>query len=234
MAGRITRKELKTDKFALEVEQTFDFVTEHRRELILYGSIAVAAILIGVAVFFYMRHEQTVREQALGEAILMQEALVGPPNPGALMTFPTDEAKHTAVTKAFSEIAVKWPGSAEGTVAKYYLGAIAADRGNIAEAQKMFQEAADGGNKYAALAKFSLAQVYFAEKRPADGEKILRDLMAHPSDLVSTDQATIALAKAIAPTRPAEARKLLEPLRTKAGAVSQDAITAVSELPGQP
>jgi predicted negative regulator of RcsB-dependent stress response len=235
VAGRITRKELKTDKFALEVEQTFDFVTEHRRELVLYGSITVGVIAIAAAVFFYTRHEHVVREQALAQAIQIQEAPVGPPNPGALISFPTDDAKHAAATKVFSELASKWSGSSEATVATYYLGAIAADRGNLADAQKFFQQAAGGGDKkYESLARFSLAQVYFAEGRPADGEKILRDLMAHPTVLVSKEQATIALAKAIAPTRPAEARKLLEPLRTKAGAVSQVAINAVSDLPSQP
>jgi predicted Zn-dependent protease len=119
-------------------------------------------------------------------------------------------------------------------VAQYYLGAIAADQGKMGDAEKLFREAADRGDKkYAPLARFSLAQVYFAEGRPADGEKLLRDLMANPSVFVSKEQATIALAKAIAPAKPAEARKLLEPLRTMAGPVSQDAINAVSELPEQ-
>lgn len=73
----------------------------------------------------------------------------------------------------------------------------------------------------------------FAEGRAADAEKILRDLMAHPTVFVSKDQAIVALARGIAPTRPDEARKLLEPLRTQNGVVSQVAITAVGELQGQ-
>ena len=61
MAGRITRKELKTDKFALEVEHTVDFVAGHRRQLLLFGSIAVAVVLVAVSVFFFMRHQHTAR-----------------------------------------------------------------------------------------------------------------------------------------------------------------------------
>jgi hypothetical protein len=57
--------------------------------------------------------------------------------------------------------------------------------------------------------------------------------MAHPTVFVSKDQATIALAKGIAPTRLDEARKMLEPLRTQNGVVSQVAISAVGELQGQ-
>ena len=232
MAGRITRKELKSDKFALEVEQTVDFVTEHRRELVRYGSVAVAIIVVAVAGYFYARRQQTIREQALADAIQIQEAPVEPPNPSVLITFPTEDAKSAAATKAFSEIAARYSGSNEAAVAKYYLGAIAADQGKMADAEKLFKEAAQGGDKnYASLARLSLAQVYVEEGRTADGEKILRDLMDHPTVFVSKDQAIIALARSIAPTKPDEARKMLEPLRLKAGAVSEVAINAYSDLP---
>jgi predicted negative regulator of RcsB-dependent stress response len=231
VAGRITRKELKSDKFALEVGQTVDFVTEHRRELTLYGSIAAVVALVAVGIYFYMGHEHTVRENALGDAIQMQEAPVAPAASAPRLSFPTEDAKRAAVTKAFGEIAASYPGSSEGAVAKYYLGAIAADQGKLPDAEKLFQEAANAGDKnYGPLARFSLAQVYFAEGRTTDAEKILRDLIQHPAIFVSKEQATIALAKGIAATKPDEARKLLDPLRTETGAVSQAAVAALSEL----
>lgn len=231
MAGRITRKELKTDKFALEVEQTVDFVTEHRRELMIYGSIALAVVVVVLGAYFYMGHQHTVRQKALAEAIQMQEAPVGPPNPNALVSFPTEDAKRAAVIKAFSELAARYPGSDEAAIAKYYLGAVAADQGKMAEAEKWFNEAIAAADKnYASLARFSLAQVYLAEGRSADAQKILRDLMDHSTVFVSKEQATIALAKAIGPSKPDEARKLLEPLRTKSGGVSSVAVGALGEL----
>jgi hypothetical protein len=101
----------------------------------------------------------------------------------------------------------------------------------MADAEKLFQEAANAGDKnYGPLARYSLAEVYFAEGRPADAEKILRDLMQHPSIFVSKEQATIALARGIASTKPDEARKLLDPLRIASGAVGQAAVAALSEL----
>lgn len=234
MAGRITRKELKTDKFALEVEQTVDFVTEHRRELTIYGSIALAVIAIAVGAYFYMGHQHSVRQKALAEAIQMQEAPVGPANPNALVSFPTEDAKRAAVIKAFSELAARHPGSDEAAVAKYYLGAVAADQGKMAEADKWFNDAIGSADKnYASLARFSVAQVYLAEGRTAEAQKILRDLIDHPTVFVSKEQATIALAKAIAPSKPDEARKMLEPLRTKSGAVSSVAVGALGELQAQ-
>lgn len=238
MAARITRKQLKTDKFAVEVGYTVDYFAEHRKDIVRYGAIAVAIVLIGVAFYFYRKHEHAIREQALAGAIQVQEAPVVLPNsptqPPGPISFPSEDAKRKEATKVFTTIATKYSGSDEGLIAEYYLGAIAADSGKMGEAEKFFKEAANGGDKnYASLAKLSLAQIYFAGGRPAEGEKLLRGLMDHPTDLVTKEQATFALARGIAPTKPAEARKLLEPLRTDAGTVSQLAISALSELPGQ-
>jgi len=57
--------------------------------------------------------------------------------------------------------------------------------------------------------------------------------MDNPTVFVSKDQAAIVLARMLAPTKPAEARKLLDPLRAKPGPVSQTAIQAYAELPPQ-
>ena len=67
MAARLTRKEMKTDKFAMEVGQTVDYVAHHRRQLLIYGSIAVAVAAIGFGVYWYLGRQQTVRAQALAD-----------------------------------------------------------------------------------------------------------------------------------------------------------------------
>jgi hypothetical protein len=74
------------------------------------------------------------------------------------------------------------------------------------------------------LAKLSLAQIYFSDGRTAQGETALRELIAKPTVFVSKEQATIMLARFLGPTKPEEARKLLEPLITVPGGVSQVAV----------
>jgi hypothetical protein len=59
----------------------------------------------------------------------------------------------------------------------------------------------------------------------------MRDLIANPTVFVSADQATISLARFLAPRKPAEARKLLDPLRTRQGNVGQAALTLLAEIP---
>lgn len=229
--ARISRKELKTDKFALEVEHTVTFFEEHQQDLIRYGGIAivVAALIVGYNI--YSRHEHVAREAALSHAIDVQEAPVGGISGNGGLSFPNQEAKDKEAVKVFTDLKTKYSGKMEAEVAQYYLGSILADQGNLAQAEKSFLEAAQKGNaQYSSLAKLSLAQIYFSDGRDALGESTLRDLAAHPTVFVSSDQATLMLAKYLSIKKPAEARKLLEPLRTKPGSASQVALTILGEM----
>ena len=230
--ARITRKELKSDKFAFEVEHTVAFFEEHRKDAIRYGAIALAALLLILGYSMYARHRHTDREEALTQAITMQEAAIAPVSTNGGMVFPTQEAKDQAATKAFAEIRTKYSSSVEAEVAGYYLGSILADQGKLADAEKARSEVAQKGDaKYASLAKLSLSQMYFSDGRDDQGEKVLRDLMAHPTEFVSKEQATISLARSIMAKKPAEAGKLLEPLRSRNDAVGQIDLTLSGELP---
>jgi predicted negative regulator of RcsB-dependent stress response len=231
--ARITRKELKTDKFALEIGHTVDFFEEHRTEIVRYAAAALVAAAIVVLIFVYRDNQHTVRQEALAKAMAVQSATVGQGAPGAV-AYPTQDAKQKDEVKQFSELASKYSGTDEGYIAEYWLGCIAAGQGNLPEAEKRLSSVADsGGKKYASLAKLPLGQIYFAEGKNDLGEKTLRSLMDNPTVFVSKDQAAIVLAKMLAHTKPAEARKLLDPLRAKPGPVSQSAIQAYSELPPQ-
>ena len=234
--ARITRKELKTDKFALEVEQTVDFFEEHRNEVLRYGGIAVVVVLLIVGFFIYRSRQSGAREQALGTAILTQEAPVAAtPPPGAALSFPTQEEKDKAALKAFADVATRYSGSTEGLIAQNYLGSIAADQGRLADAEKQYKAVADSGNQdLASLAKLSLADIYLVQGKNKDSEALLRDLLAHPTTLVSKEQVSFKLARQIAKTNPAEARKLVDPLRTSSDStVSQEAISLSAELAQQ-
>jgi hypothetical protein len=64
----------------------------------------------------------------------------------------------------------------------------------------------------------------------AEAEKLLRGLIDKPSDFVSKDEATIALARLIAQSRPEEAKKLLDPYINGHDAVSRTAGMAMNEV----
>ena len=231
MSEHLTRKELRTDKFAVAVEHNVEYVAEHKKQLIQYGGIAVAVILAAVGTYAFLSHSKTVREEQLGEAISIQESQVTPgalPGSGA---YTTEEAKEAAARKAFTAVSNEHSSAKEGLIAEYYLGCIAADSGKLDEARKHFQTVADSSDKdYSSLANLSLAELNFMQNKAAEGEKILRNLIDHPTLLVSKDQAAIALARHLAKTNPAEARKMLEPLIKQTNAASQIAVGVMSEI----
>lgn len=161
-------------------------------------------------------------------------APVGPSQQPAAVVYLTQAEKEAAETKAYSEIASQYGSTKEGAIAEYSLAGIAAANGHNDEARKRYTQVADSGSKeYASLAKLALAQLDYADGKAADSEKILRDLMAHPTAVVSKEQATLMLVHQIAKTRPAEARSLVEPLLTETGEVGQMATAAKAEIPAK-
>jgi predicted negative regulator of RcsB-dependent stress response len=230
--ARITRKELKSDKFAQDVGLTVDFFEEHRDKFVRYGGIAAVLIVLIGGYMLYARHQHAARQEALYQALQAAEAPVGQAEQPGGLTFPTQQAKDQESVKRFTELAGKYSGSEEGEIAQYFLGSILADQGKLAEAEKDLLEAAQKGDaQYSSLAKLSLAQIYFEDGRSSQGEQTLRDLIAHPTVFVSSDQATIVLARQLSAKNPAEARKLLQPLLSKPGGVGQAASDANSSLP---
>jgi predicted negative regulator of RcsB-dependent stress response len=193
--------------------------------------VGVVVILLGY--FWYSGRQHSKRQEALARAIQAQEMPVGPVQPGsAQRSFPTQEVKDEVAIKAFSELQTTYSGSNEAQIANYYLGSIKADQGKLAEAEKLYLDVAErADDKYASLAKLALAQIYFADGRNDQGESVLRGLINKPTPFVSKEQATILLARAIAPRKPAEAKQLLDPLRTVPGAIGSAAISAYAELP---
>lgn len=220
------------DKFQVEVAHSVEFVSSHRADVVKYGSIALALVIV-VAGFFYWRnakHEE--RQVALHEAMRMQDAQIGPGETNdAFVFFPSEEKKTAEVKKAFGDIISKYPGSDEAIISRYYLATNAADKGDLAGAEKSFREVSESSEaNYASLAKLALAQIYESQGKIGEGEKLLRSLVDKPTEFVSKESATIALGRLISATKPDEARKLLEPLRGERSAVSRAALTALAEL----
>jgi predicted negative regulator of RcsB-dependent stress response len=229
---KFTRKGLKTDKFAVEVGHSVEYVSEHRRQVTRYGTIGVVVILVAVAAYGFLQYRRGEREDALKAALHVQDATVGPSPTEGMLSFPTQPEKDKALSKALTEVAAKYDGTGEGAVAHYYLGTYNADKGNLAEAEKHLKSVVDYGDKnYASFAKLSLATIYGSEGKQADGERLIRSVVDRPTVFVSKEQATIALAKYMAPYNPKEARKLLEPLRGERSVISKIALSTLAEIP---
>ena len=231
---KITRKELKHDRFAEEVQHSLEYVGDHRSQIKLYVGIGAAVAVLAFGIYMYMSGQHTQREAALKEALRVQGSAVGASQSEFVLTYPTADLRNKAIIDKFTEVANKYPGTDQGVTAKYYLGITLADLGKIDEAEKAFLEVENKGDKnYAPLGRFALAQIYESRGKFADAEKELRAIIDSPSILLSKEQATVALARVLARNNhPDDARKLLEPYRSSTrAAVSRAAIDALSNLP---
>ena len=230
---RLTRKELKQDKFAQEVGHTVEFLGEHRRQFVLYSAIALVVVVIAAGAFYFNKHQHDTRQRELTAALDLMSAPVGAgaEAPAGRTAFPTAEAKNKAVVKAFSDVAANAAGSDEGVIARYFVGALAANEARYDDAVKNLNEAAASGRtEYSSLAKLTLADVYTIQGKTAEAETLLRALIDKPTLMVPKDEATLSLARVLAPTKPDEARKLLDPLKSVPGAVGRAAATVLSDM----
>jgi tetratricopeptide (TPR) repeat protein len=228
---RLTRKELKTDKFAEGVGSGFDFLSHHRGQAVKWGLIGLAAVALVGGFWLYRTHAATQREDLLAKAMRVDDATIGAPQPPRL-TFNTPEEKEKARIAAFTDVAVKYPDSQEGAIAQLALAASQVDKGQIDEALKIFKTVSDTAPApYDSVAQSSMAQIYASQGKSAEAEKLLRQLVDKPSIFVSKEQATLDLALLVAKRNPAEARKLVEPLSASPRtAVSRAAVSAMGTI----
>ena len=232
---KLTRKELKSDKFALEVQHSVEYVSQHRQQMIRWAGPAAVVVLIAIGIFWYRGYQHNARQEALHATLLIQNSTVGPSQSEYVVSFPTADARKTAVVKAWRDFAAKYPGTEEGGIAEFFLGTNAADDGNLPEAAKRFKAAIDSSSApYASEAKLALAQVYGAQGKMNDGVQLIQSVIDHPTVMVSKDSAILALAELVKTSDPQRAKKLVDPLRTSTrGAVSKAAITLGSSLSQQ-
>lgn len=232
---RHLKKVVKNDEFKQQVWHSIDFVKDHRAEAQKYGGIALAVLVIAGGIYFYINHQGEVREEALAHALRVDQGTVGANTQAANLHFDTQEEKDKAREKAFREVATKYPGTQEAAISLMNLGQAAVDKGDLTEGEKDFKTVADSApSAYSSQAALALAQLYDIEGKTGEAEKLLDNLIKHPTVTVSKDEAELAMAKVKAKTDPAAARKLLEGLQsTQRTAISKAAVSELAEIMGR-
>lgn len=229
------KEKIKHDKFVEVVEQATVYAGSHQQQMLRYAGAALAVLVAVAGIYWFTQSRKESRQAALREVFAAREATVGPtPQNGALKAYPTQAEKDKAIQAAIAAVVSNYGGSEEANFAKYIQGSVAADQGKVADAKKIYAEVANVGGNSGSLAKFALASMQASDGNTAEAEKLFRELLANPTPVVSKEQATIALARAIGKQNPGEARKLLEPLRTARAQISRNAIAALGELPPVP
>ncbi len=207
------RHELKRDKFAETTTETMHWAMEHRSRLILYGSLLLAVVALGITYWAVRRSQEQQAGVALANAFETYSAYIvpagTPPQPGVI-TFNDAKARATAANKQFTQVADKY-STPSGKIARYMEGMTFSEMGDYLNAEKTLKDLADHNDgDLSSLAKFALASVYRQENRDNDAVAIYRDLSAHPTRSVGKSMADIELASLYEAKQPDKAKILLQ------------------------
>ena len=226
---------VKHDAFREKTLETVQYVSGHRSQILKYVAVVVAVLLLAGGTWLYRDNQHSLRMNALNDAFKIYNSQIveqGNPPPFANYWYRSAAEKTTAINKAFTGLTEKYGNSDEAMIAHYYLGLLAADAGKTDESEKHYKTVAENASRdYASLAKLSLAQLYKSTGKLEEGRKLIQSLIDSPTIFVTKESATIEMARLLQQSKPDEARKLLEPLRTSVRTgISQAAIGALGEM----
>lgn len=145
-------------------------------------AIAVAVVLIAViGVTLYQNRTASRAGQLLGEAMALQDARVGAPDaPGTPSTgpsFPNEREKTQAMLAKFKTVADQFPGTEEGTFARYREAGAQMALGNARDAAAAYEKVVTAGGEgiYGQMAKLGLAE---AQARSGEFDKAIETFKA--------------------------------------------------------
>jgi tetratricopeptide (TPR) repeat protein len=163
---RTERQHLKKNEFEVLAYQAIDLFTAKRREA---TTVAVVLAVIGLAAASYWGWHQHVEDNAhalLAEAMVAQEARVGPPaeatgGSGGL-SFPTERERAQAAVNKYKVAADTYPSTDAGVFARYQEAALQVSLGDMADAIKTYQTVIDraGDGIYGQMSRLGLADAY--------------------------------------------------------------------------
>ena len=193
MSDRLSRKEVKRDELTEGLEASFAYTRRHLNQMLT--AIAAVAVVV-LAVFSWRAYASSSGEranEALDRALRVYsapiDAAASKPQDALAPSFANDDQRRARARQLFEELAKGHGGSPAGALAQVYLGRLALERGDTAEAAKAWRtylEKNDEGMVAAAVA-LDLARLDRSEGRAEQAVKDLEELLAKPLKAVPDD-----------------------------------------------
>ena len=215
-----TKQALKHDQFVDTTKHGLEWATENRRSVITTAAILLALIVVIVGGVLFYNHRSQQASVAFGEAMQAYQtplAQSGQPVPPGIKTFPSVGDRAKAANALFTAVADKYGITPDGKISRYFAGLTYMEAGNSASAESTFKQVAGGWNgDLAALAKFSLAQLYRQTGRDAQAIDLYNELTAKPATTVPSGLAQLQLAELYENQgKPDAAKKIYAQLKDK-------------------
>ena len=231
--ARFRRKDLKRDRFVEEVSHQVEFFSGHRNQFIAGGVTVVVLLVCGVAYWSYASRRAATSQAALQDALDLFHGVVSVEEQPGLKTFPTEADRVDQVTRALDGVALDHSGTEAAAGAMYYSGLLDREEGNSAEAKAHFEQAIRGKSaEYTALARMALGGLLLDEGDVEAAREQFQAVADEPAMMVSSDQASIELARTYAASDPDRAREILDDIQTRnspAGPMAAELLATLNE-----
>ena len=80
-------------------------------------------------------------------------------------------------------------------------------------------------------AKVALGQILYSQGKTDEGRKLIQEVIDSPTEFVSSEQASLALARLLVHDKPEDAGKILDGLTKSRGTISTLAVELAGQLP---
>jgi TolA-binding protein len=210
---RVERHRLKENEVALSVERARETFEQHQSQ-ILFGGVAVVAVLVVLGGYFFWRSRvDTASRTLLSQAMAVATAQVVPPTPPAPPggtapaastptppppgSYPTERAKLEAALPKFMAAANAYPSSKAGIAARYHAAATLLALGRPTEAIQRYKEVIDraGEGLYGDMARLGLADAETAAKQYDAAITGYRELSTRKDGTLPVDGILMQLAR---------------------------------------
>lgn len=186
--AHISRRELKKDEFRDTLSHGAEVLSTHKT---LIWQVGVVVIVVVCAVFgwrYYSSHQNAKASAAFSAAMKTYSAPVIAPGqspPPNQMTYLSDTVKYTAAQKVMGQVAMRFPHSRYGDMARYYAAVSLDHLGRYQDAVKWLAPMANRGDgQFQALAKFELAHVYDKMGKSGQAVALYQQLASKPTVFV--------------------------------------------------
>jgi TolA-binding protein len=126
---------------------------ENRRTFGLAAGILALVLVAGIGYWAWTTRNENRAQALLGDAIVIMQAPVEEPTPGAtpgVTSYPTVQARAEAALAKFADVYNAYPSTDAGVASRYYAASALAMLGRHEEAASRFQETVEqaGGNSF--------------------------------------------------------------------------------------
>ncbi len=229
--ARISRKQLKKDRFAEEVGHHVSYIRENRTKVTVLVVAVIVAIVAGSGFYRYRQQQTAAVRRAFQDSMNVFHGVVSLDEKEGQVTFATTIEKEMRTTQALQQVIDEYSGRFESRMARLHRAMFDLETGKYDEGQaKLEALTEDSDEEVATLARIALADLLRHQGKLDESRRHYEHVIENPSVMVPKERAQLALIDVIKETDPEDAMKKLQEIQEGGGPGAEQAGRALAAL----